>query len=294
MNNCHQVLRVSLLITAMLSISSCDTLQGTNIGGVRLDPLLSAGKKLSNSNEITEPQEIEIGGHMAGALLGSAPLDADATMQTYVNRVGNYLVGFSGRPTLKFHFGVLADDGYNAFAAPGGYIFVTRGLMKDLKSEAELACVLAHEINHVVKKHHLKAIQRSQRMGALGDVAGAVADSRVAQAGPAAQMRREAVEKLMNVTKDLYTKGLDKDDEFQSDANGMTLAARAGYDPYALIAVLQRLQARSPDDSNFKLLFDTHPKAEVRIQALTALSDAGFPGTHFAIQEDRYHKETKF
>ena len=85
-------------------------------------------------------------------------------MQQYVNRVGRWVALQSDRPDLKWTFGVIQTDDINAFAAPGGYVFVTRGLYAKLKDETELAGVLGHEIAHVQQKHHLKVVQKSQLM----------------------------------------------------------------------------------------------------------------------------------
>ena len=90
-------------------------------------------------------------------------------LQRYVNRVGRWLTLHTERPGLPWHFGVLDHPNVNAFAAPGGYIFVTRGLVEKMHSEAELAGVLAHEIAHVLRKHHLNAIQKAAGTGMVAD-----------------------------------------------------------------------------------------------------------------------------
>ncbi|OYX24853.1 MAG: peptidase, partial [Hydrogenophilales bacterium 32-62-9] len=100
-------------------------------------------------------EETRIGKQIAGNLLGAVPLVRDDKLQRYVNLVGNWVALQSGRKDISWHFGVLDTEDINAFAAPGGYIFVTRGLYQRLNNEAELAGVLAHEIAHVTLKHHL-------------------------------------------------------------------------------------------------------------------------------------------
>ena len=97
---------------------------------------------------IDEAKEIEIGRQLAAVLLGSKPLHPDMALQRYVNRLGRWISLQSSRPQLPWTFAVLDDPGFNAFAAPGGYIFVTKGLV-DRVDEAELAGILAHEITHV-------------------------------------------------------------------------------------------------------------------------------------------------
>ena len=132
--------------------------------------------------EIDEPEEIAIGKDVASRLLGAAPLVADARMQRYVNHVGRWLAAQTERPDLPWQFGVLDSPNVNAFAVPGGTIFITRGLLERMRNEAELAGVLGHEIVHVLRKHHLKAIQKGAQTALAGDAASAALRDR---AGPA-------------------------------------------------------------------------------------------------------------
>jgi predicted Zn-dependent protease len=154
---------------------------------------------------------------------------------------------------------VLDDSGYNAFAAPGGYVFVTSGLIDSLKDESELAGVLAHEITHVLSKHHLQAMNKSARTGLLAKFAA----SQVAPGGHSALSSQ-----LIKLGRDLYSKGLDQGDELEADRNGVALATRAGFDPYGLVAVLSQLRTVAPDNPMFTLQMSTHPSAQVRLDQL--------------------------
>ena len=226
---------------------------GFNIGSV-VSNLTKATK------ETDEPEEIRIGQEFAATLLGAKPLVADAALQRYVNTLGRWLALQTERPDLPWTFGVLDDPGFNAFATPGGYIFVTRGLVERMRNEAELAGVLAHEIGHVLKKHHLRAVQKNAGVALLGDFLNA------SNRGNA-----EARNALMNVGRKLYASGLDKDDEFEADRLGVVIAARAGYDAYGLPSVLQMLRAQNAGDGDFTLLFRTHPQPAVRLELLDQL-----------------------
>lgn len=226
-----------------------------------LNRLLDAAKSLTQpgaTGELDEKQEIEIGREMAATLLGAAPLVPNPELQRYVNNVGRWLASQTERPDLPWQFGVLDAPQVNAFAAPGGFVFLTRGLVQRMRSEAELAGVLAHEIVHVVKKHHLKAIQKN----AQSQIAGTVLSL-------ALQDRNSAVrEKLIAFGNEMYSRGLDKSDELEADRIGVVIAARGGYDAYGLPAVLQTLQAMNPEDSGLALMFKTHPAPAERLDAL--------------------------
>lgn len=216
-----------------------------------------------------EQEEREIGRIAAATLLGAAkPLDNPA-LQAYVSKVGLWVALQSERPDLQWRFTVLADDDVNAFAAPGGYVFVTRGLLARLHSEAELAGVLGHEISHVVLKHHLKAIRRD----AGSQLLGTLTDSVVAQKTSRAHIPPEVVSAVSGQAKTLYTRGLDKSDEYAADELGVQLAGRAGYDPYGLMAVLETLDTMDANDSSLSLLYQTHPRPADRIAELEKLSD---------------------
>ncbi len=226
-----------------------------------INRLIDTAKSVGRATtEIGEPQEIEIGREMAARLLGAAPLAPDERLQRYVNHVGRWLASQSERPDLPWHFGVLDAPQLNAFAAPGGYVFVTRGLFEHMRSEAELAGVLAHEISHVIQKHHLKAIQKNARASLAADALSLALSDRASAAR----------EKLIAFGTEMYARGLDKSDELDADRRGVVIAARAGYDAYGLAAVLQTLQAMNPQDSGLALMFKTHPAPGERLGELEA------------------------
>lgn len=203
--------------------------------------------------------EIKIGQHVAGSLLGAAPLVEDAALQRYVNRVGRWVALHSERPDLPWTFGVIDSADLNAFAAPGGYIFVTKGLYALLRDEAELAGVLAHEIAHVTQRHHLKVMQQSQLIGAGSQLLG----KKLA--------KDERARALIGSGAEIMARGLDKSAEFEADRMGVVLATRAGYDSFGLPAVLQEIGQAARNAGSVALLFKTHPHPNER---LTKLSEA--------------------
>lgn len=229
---------------------------------INVNRLVDQVRTLSKAaREPDEKEEIAIGQDVAARLVGAAPLVSDARIQQYVNRVGRWLSLQSERPDLPWHFGVLDAPQVNAFAVPGGTIFITRGLLARTTSEAELAGVLSHEIVHVVKKHHLKAIQKGAMASLSADAAGAALTN----------VNPEARGKLIAFGTEMYSRGLDKGDELEADRLGVVIAARGGYDAYGLPAVLQTLQAMNAQDSALALMFKTHPAPAERLDALARM-----------------------
>jgi beta-barrel assembly-enhancing protease len=228
---------------------------------------------LSQSLEqIDEPKEIEMGRQLSAVLLGAKPLHPDMALQRYLNRLGRWISLQSDRPNLPWTFAVLDDVGYNAFAAPGGYVFVTKGLVDSVADESELAGILAHEIHHVIAKHHLKALRKSAQTGLLTRVVASQLNNNL-QGAVSAQ--------LLALGREVYSKGLDQEDELEADRNGVALATRAGFDPYGLVAVLQQLRTAKPDNPVFTLALSTHPATQLRIDQLElAMGDRldGFSG----------------
>ena len=245
---------VFALIAAVV-LGGCQSGGGFNVQNVDIGSVI---KSVGNLREVKEPEEIQIGQSMTETLLGARPLYDDPELQHYVNEVGLWVAQQSERPNLPWHFGVNDSDHINAFAAPGGYIIITKGMMKQLRNEAELAGVLGHEVAHVNQKHHLNALRKSAFANLLGEGVAAATDSKHA----------DLVKQLAGPTKELYARGLDKTDEFEADRMGVVLAARAGYDPYGLPAVLTTLASAAPDDNFLTLLTKTHPRPQVRLDSL--------------------------
>ncbi len=218
--------------------------------------------RLKGATDALQPisleHEISIGRQIAGNLLGAAALVDDDGLQTYVNKIGRWVADQSERPELPWHFGVLDSHDVNAFAAPGGYIFVTRGLYSLLQNEAELAGVLGHEIGHVIRRHHLKVLQQSRLLD-LGRqiIPKKITDNAFAQS-------------LIGQGAEIVSRALDQNAEFEADRLAVILTARAGYDAFALPAVLQQIGHVSRDHDRVALLFKTHPHPDTRLQKLDA------------------------
>lgn len=209
--------------------------------------------------KLSEAEEIEIGGKLVAGLLGAAPLVDDAGLQRYVNDVGFWVASQTNRKQLPWSFGVIESEGINAFAAPGGYIVITLGLYNLLENEAQLAGVLAHEIAHVVRKHHLSALQKTMKREFWSGLGVKLVGN---------ENKREKLEQLINSGVQLYATGLDRKYEYDADVRAVVLLARAGYDPYALLDVLTTIDSINPNSSELSVLMKTHPATTKRLEQL--------------------------
>jgi predicted Zn-dependent protease len=239
--------------------SQTNPLSGFSIGGFNIGGVLDAAKNAQGLGDISEPQEIQMGQVIAEGLLGAAPLDADAAEENYIASVGRWLALFSGRPDLPWHFGIIETESVNAFATPGGNIFITRGLVQRIHSESELAGVLGHEMAHVVQKHHLADIKKRSTQGLLINLA---------ELKGGGGLKGEAARAFARVGLEGYVRGLSREDELEADAIGVVIAARAGYEPYGLPSVLQTLATVPSTSADMALFLKTHPSPSDRLAAL--------------------------
>ena len=205
----------------------------------------------------SQAEEIALGREITGSLLGAAPLVKDAALQKYVNQVGRWVANQSERPDLPWKFGVIESNDLNAFAAPGGYVLITKGMYQKLQNEAQLAGVLGHEIAHVVKKHQLKVLQKQQLIGyGASKLSGLFGK------------KDKLAKKVVGTGAEISARGLDKEAEFEADRMGVVLATRAGYDAFGLPDVLQTIGQTNNADSSVALLFKTHPAPDERLAKL--------------------------
>jgi predicted Zn-dependent protease len=209
-------------------------------------------------------EERVIGGSVAVEIAGTyGGLVRDDKIMRRVNLVGRTLAGFSDRPGLTWRFGVLASTTVNAFSAPSGYVFITRGLYQMAADDDALAAVLAHEIAHVTARHALKIVARGELFSGGSSLAATYSgDVRNAEA----QLKQFDLG-VKEITETLFTKGFDPQTEYEADRIGRDLAAVTGYSRDGLRLMLQRLQARSTGDA--KQVFSTHPPLTERIKRLS-------------------------
>lgn len=230
--------------------------------------LIDVGKRVVDATRVMpENEEIRLGQDLAGRLLGAMPPLPDAAAQAFINRLGRWLTLQTERPDLPWHFAIVQNDSLGAFATPGGNILVTTALISLMRDESELAGVLAHEIAHVVERHHVNAVMKKARAGLTRDMVADLAADYTKGNPLVAQV-------LLDSGMNLYTSGLDHEDEYAADHAGLLIAARAGYDPFGLLLLLTTLDALDPGEPAATLLFSTHPDTRERIDRLAAAAAA--------------------
>lgn len=202
--------------------------------------------------QITDQEEHQIGADVSAKLCQRFGVVQDQELTRYVSLVGAVLAQGSSRPGLPWKFIILDTDGVNAFAAPGGYIHITRGLLGLIKNEAQLAGALGHEITHVTDKHTVNAIKRNKAVS-MG----------------AGQVRAQFVAKLADKAfENIFNGQFSQEDERAADEGGARLANKVGYAPVGLVEVLKAIDARNSGSDARNGWFASHPATQNRIAAL--------------------------
>ena len=240
--------------------------------------LMEAGGTLKGAFvDIDEPEEIELGRSVTASVGSKYRLVRDPELTKYVALVGNMVAAQSERPDLRYYFAVLDTDEVNAFAAPGGYVFITRGALALIKDEATLAGVLGHEVGHVALRHGAETIKAEKRKAlAMLGVREGVAHT---QAAP--------FNSMITSTADLFAeqivlKGHSRAEESEADAVGFKYAERAGYDPAGLRDFLKALGQRGANEPSLNRFFSTHPGIDQRVQEQDKLLQGGKSGRRLA------------
>jgi beta-barrel assembly-enhancing protease len=225
--------------------------------------------------EMTDAEEQQLGEGVSLKIRTRYGVVQDQAVHKYVSLVGTALALGSTRPTLAWKFIVLDTDGVNAFAAPGGYVHITRGALGLLQDESELADVLAHEIIHVTEKHTIRAIQKGKmvQMGATESLAN----------------NPVLLTQLVDKSTELVLAGFGRAEEMESDEKGLALSSKIGYAPQGLGNFLTRLTERNKASTEKQGLFASHPEMKERLQKNTKLiADKKLVGA--ATLAERYRK----
>ena len=244
----------------------------------------SAAPPEMTSDDVTE--EVRFGREVAARLIGRFGLNNNDLLAKYVNLVGQSLAVNSNRPELKYYFAVLNTSEINAYAAPGGYIFVTQGAIDRMQDESELAGVIAHEMGHINGKHvvkelDIKATDGSAVSGLARLIGGGTETARLAFS--------KAVDKAMDT---LFKTGYKRDDEIEADKGTVMLCAVGGYDPAGLMRYFERLNGAKIKST--EVLDKTHPAYTARIVLLKeTITEASIDTTSLKTYKDRFAETMK-
>jgi len=226
---------------------------------------------------ISRQQDISIGQRYAPEVekqLGGA-ID-DRVLQNYVDYVGQKIASVSHESGFEYHFTAVEDESINAMALPGGYIFITRGMLEKLDSEAQLAAILGHETVHVVARHSAAAMSREIGISML--LSAVTSDSTPEGALVAADLTRQ-----------ILALRYSRADERQADLGGLDYMVWAGYNPYAMLEIMRMLQSQ-PREKTPKF-FLTHPSPHNRIEYLTQRIQTQYYGlTGLKNGKEDYHR----
>lgn len=210
---------------------------------------------------ITTEQEVTLGKEVAARMITYMNAFDNEKANTYVRKVGALMAAQAERQDVKYHFGILDTDDVNAFATPGGYVFVTRGLLENIRTESELAGVLGHEVGHVSGRHAINQIQNMRGLKVAGDTA--------KEFSPGTPFLKDLAEKFVE---QLVDHGLDVKYEYDADQRGTQYAYAAGYRPDGLKNFLVILKPMvEKDEERTAWLNRTHPKTQDRIERVDKL-----------------------
>ncbi len=213
------------------------------------------------NQEANTEREIDFGRSVSAKILGKYPIMRNEQKVRYISQIGTGISAQLGRPELRYYFGILDTDEINAFAAPGGYIFVTKGALKLMRNEAQLAGVLAHELAHIDQKHivrklNLQGVDRSLTSGIAQVLGGASLSAKI------------ALERLNDLAfKMLMEEGLSKEDEADADQKALEMLMSTGYDLQSYLDYLLSLKPYL-EQGQAKVLSKTHPTIEFRYNNL--------------------------
>ncbi len=244
---------IPLLITGCAELSTTKSGEPPSLYRARLHK-----EVLTNTTDEDIKAEIKFGRDVAARVLGRYPLYLDKELSRYVSLIGTALAAQSSRTELNYYFAVLDSKTVNAYSAPGGYIFITKGALEMAQDEAELAAILAHEIAHITERHIVDALNIRAT-----DTSGSAGLGRLISAGTdtARVAFMQAIDEAVGI---LFEKGYSQQDELDSDRVATLMLANAGYDARALHRYLTRTQSLETESS----INTTHPPSANRLKRL--------------------------
>ncbi len=208
---------------------------------------------------ISSAEEVQIGRSFSQEVIKKEkPPLQDAAKQRYVQQVGQRIVAANDRKDIMYQFTVLDSPDLNAFALPGGYVYIYKGLLEKV-DEDELAAILAHEVGHIAAKHSVKQLQAALGYNVLLGVA-------LVGLGAKDPALAQNVSGLSNTVYTLLSRGYSREDEFLADKLAVKYTAAAGYDPHGVVRVLEILNKESGPSGRVFEVLSTHPRMVERIE----------------------------
>ncbi len=229
-------------------------------------------------------REVEFGRLLSEKIIQKYPVMNDEQATLYINKVGKSVALFAGRSEIEYRFAILDSDTINAFAAPGGFVFITRGALLKMKTEAELAAVLAHEIGHINNKHILKELPPPRETGGIVNTLAALL---VAQGTVVSSAFTEVVNQASEM---LFSKGYKREDEFEADRSAIYYVSETGYTARGLFDFVKRIKDIQEKDGK-AVVYNTHPSPEERLEKIKKLIEKEKFSLKRPDAEERFKKE---
>jgi predicted Zn-dependent protease len=273
---------IALLIAMPFVVWGC---AATAVAPVAAIAYKGVTKAADASRPINDSEEYYVGRAVAARILGQYKLDPNPKLTKYVNEVGDTVARKSTRPNpfRGYHFAVLDTEEINAFACPGGIIFVTRGLIKTCKNEDQLAAVLAHEVAHVANKDGINSISKARWTQVFTAMGTEAARQYGGVAGNLVTLFEGSID---DVFKTIVVNGYSRQAEEAADAAALTDLTRTGYDPTALVAILTTMEAKGKGATSG--IFKTHPPTSERLAKVKTLASEAPPTKGEAIRTKRF------
>lgn len=255
---------ISVMVAAGLCVGTASPSQA-----IPWRELIFQGIQMMQISNLSDRQEVELGKQINQQLLkrDDIKLYSDPATNEYINRIGQRLAAASPRSDIPYTFQVVEDDGVNAFATMGGFVYVNTGLMKVAENEAELASVISHEIAHITNRHAVKQLRQTLLAQGLATAAG-VDDNVAVQVGVELALRRPN----------------SREAEFEADEIGIQTLGRAGYAQYGAITFMEKLLKKGSPPS----FMSTHPATSARISQMKRMIDPEFAYNGDGLDDNRY------
>ncbi len=273
-----------LTLAGLLGAWGCAGIDAVSVASIAAK---TGYKAVEAARPISDSEEYYVGRAVAARILTAYPLCQDPQLTLYINEVGQTVARKSSRPNTYrgYHFAVLEAPEPNAFACPGGTVFITRGLLKACDNEDELAAVLAHEVSHVAHKDGVNSISKARWTSVVTTLGTETAKQYGGVAGNLVTLFEGSID---DVFKTIVVNGYSRSAEFAADGEACQILARAGYNPGALAALLTKMAAQEKGGGG---IFKTHPPTGDRLAKVKPQGGATEPTRMEALRVKRFKNQ---